>query len=174
MNSEDRSTKSAAVTRYPAVKVMPLRRFLLFCRLFVAWSRHVFYRRFYKMDLHPTCRFSLKANLDRTNPRGVHIGEESFLAFGSVVLTHDMSRQFHTDTYIGKRCFIGAHAIILPGVRVGDECVIGAGSVVSQDVPSNSIVAGNPARVVRSGIRTAALGKIITMNPNSPSINPGA
>ena len=148
--------------RYAAVKVGPVRWTLLRGRDLFIWLRHVYYRRVHKMDLHPSCRFSMKANLDRTNPRGVHVGRDSFIAFGAVILTHDMSRQFHTDTYIGERCFIGAHAIILPGVRIGDECVIGSGSVVTQNVPSHSIVAGNPAKIVRTGIRTKAMGKIIS------------
>jgi acetyltransferase-like isoleucine patch superfamily enzyme len=69
-----------------------------------------------------------------------------------------MSRALHTDTFIGKNCFIGAHAIIMPGVRVGDECIVGTGSVVTKDVPAHSIVAGNPAVIVRSGIRTVKWG----------------
>lgn len=123
-------------------------------------SRHLFYTKVYRMDLHPTCRFSLKANLDRTNPRGVHIGAETFVAFGAVVLAHDMSRRFHTDTRIGERCFIGAHSIILPGVSVGDGCIVGTGSVVTRDVPSGCIVAGNPARIIKQGIETGAFGKL--------------
>jgi maltose O-acetyltransferase len=50
---------------------------------------------------------------------------------------------------IGKNCWIGGHSVILPGVTIGDNCVVGGGSVVSRDVPSNSVVVGNPARVIR-------------------------
>ena len=50
---------------------------------------------------------------------------------------------------IGKRCWICANAVILPGVTIGDDCVIGAGSVVTRDVPPNTFAAGNPCRVIR-------------------------
>lgn len=50
---------------------------------------------------------------------------------------------------IGKNCWIGGGAIIMPGVTIGDNVVIGAGSVVTKDIPSNKIAYGNPCRVVR-------------------------
>lgn len=51
---------------------------------------------------------------------------------------------------IGHNCWVGAGAIILPGVTIGDNVVVGAGAVVTKDVPSNVVVAGNPARVIRT------------------------
>lgn len=50
---------------------------------------------------------------------------------------------------IGKGCWICANVTILPGVTVGEGCVIGAGSVVTRDIPANSFTAGNPCRVIR-------------------------
>lgn len=50
---------------------------------------------------------------------------------------------------IGKDCWIGGSAIVLPGVTIGDRVVVGAGSVVTKDVPSDCIVVGNPARIVK-------------------------
>ena len=119
------------------------------------------FRRVYGMDIADGVRISLKARLDRANPKGVHIGKGSYVAFGAVVLAHDMSRALHFDTYIGENCFIGANSIILPGVRVGDQCIIGSGAVVSKDVPSHSVAVGNPARIVKTGIRTYAGGILV-------------
>ena len=50
---------------------------------------------------------------------------------------------------IGKNCWIGEKAIILPGVSIGDNAVIGAGSIVTKDIPANSIAVGNPARIIK-------------------------
>jgi|GEM_PF-506762 acetyltransferase-like isoleucine patch superfamily enzyme len=50
---------------------------------------------------------------------------------------------------IGKNVWIGTHVVVLPGVSIGSGSVIGAGSVVTKDVPENTVVVGNPARVIR-------------------------
>lgn len=57
--------------------------------------------------------------------------------------------QYNLPVRIGKNCWIGAGAVILPGVSVGDETVIGAGSVVTKDIPAGVVAAGNPCRVLR-------------------------
>lgn len=51
---------------------------------------------------------------------------------------------------IGGSCWFGAGAIVLPGVTTGDNCVIPAGAVVNKDIPANTLVAGIPARTIRS------------------------
>lgn len=57
--------------------------------------------------------------------------------------------QYNKPVHIGKNCWIGSGAIILPGVTIGDNTVIGAGSVVTKDIPSNVVAVGNPCKVLR-------------------------
>jgi acetyltransferase-like isoleucine patch superfamily enzyme len=122
--------------------------------------RRLYLVKIWGMDIHPDTLISLKVNLDRTYPRGIHIGEGTAISFDAVVLTHDYIRGVHVDTYIGKFCQIGARSIIMPGLKVGDNCVIGAGTVVTKDIPPNSLVVGNPGKIIRTGIKTTYWGKI--------------
>ena len=114
--------------------------------------------RIWKMDIGEGCIISRSAKLDKTNPRGVHIGKYSVVAFGAAILTHDWVNNCHRDVHVGDNCFIGAQAIILPGVTVGDSCIVSAASVVARDVPAGSLVAGNPARVVEKNVQTTRYG----------------
>lgn len=53
------------------------------------------------------------------------------------------------DIHIGKNVWIGAGAVILPGVNIGENAVVGAGSIVAKDIDPNTVVAGNPAEVIK-------------------------
>ncbi len=125
---------------------------------FSANTRRYYLNKIWGMDIGKEVLISRLAKLDRTNPRGVHIGDCTLLAFDAAILTHDFVNNRHVDTWIGSHCFVGARALIMPGVRIGDHCVIGSGSVVTADVPSHSLVVGNPARVIKSNIVTGRWG----------------
>lgn len=135
-------------------------------RLRITFRGGVFlYKRFianklYGAHLDKTVRLSSSTLIDKNNSKGVFIGEYTYLAAGAIVFAHDYCRSMYKETHIGKKCFIGANAIIMCGVKVGDEVIVGAGSVVTKDVPSNCIVAGNPARVIRQNIHTNYYGKL--------------
>lgn len=57
--------------------------------------------------------------------------------------------QYNLPIRIGRNCWLGAGVIVVPGVTVGDDTVIGAGSVVTKDIPANVVAVGNPCRVLR-------------------------
>ncbi len=133
---------------------------LLWLQRLLVRLRWLYFTRFWGMDIHPSTVMSLSVRLDKTYPKGVHVGPDSYLAFDVAVLAHDMTRGLYRDTYIGTRCFIGARSIILPGVRIGDGSIVGSGSVVTKDVPPASMVAGNPARIIRRNIETGRFGRL--------------
>jgi maltose O-acetyltransferase len=106
------------------------------------------------LELGPQTFIARTAYLDPGYPWLISIGERSGLSPGVVVLAHDASMQSRTGltriarVAIGKRVFVGAGAIILPGTRIGDDAIVGAGAVVRGDVPAGTMVMGNPAKVV--------------------------
>lgn len=57
--------------------------------------------------------------------------------------------QYNMPVHIGRNCWLGAGVIIVPGVTIGDNVVVGAGSVVNKDLPSNVVAVGNPCKVLR-------------------------
>ena len=122
--------------------------------------RRYYFNRVWGMHIDPDCTISLSAKLDTTNPGGIYIGESTAVNFRACVLTHDYPRRLSLETRIGRQCQIGAYSIIMPGVTIGDNCVVAVASVVMKDVPSNCLVAGNPARIMEKGIKTGRWGII--------------
>lgn len=57
--------------------------------------------------------------------------------------------QFNQPVHIGRNCWLGAGVVVLPGITIGDNSVIGAGSIVTKDIPANVVAVGNPCRVLR-------------------------
>ena len=114
------------------------------------------------MHVDPTARISFSAKLDKTHPGGVHIDRHSYVAFGATILCHDMTRGVKLDTRVGRYCFIGARSMIMPGVTIGEGSIVAACAVVTRDVPPRSIVAGNPATVIRSDIELGPYGRFLS------------
>ncbi|WP_338407698.1 sugar O-acetyltransferase [uncultured Flavobacterium sp.] len=76
---------------------------------------------------------------------GVQLYTASHPLDASTRLTHKISKPI----IIGDDCWIGGNAIICPGITIGNGCIIGAGSVVTKDIPENSMAVGNPAKVIK-------------------------
>jgi acetyltransferase-like isoleucine patch superfamily enzyme len=99
-----------------------------------------------------------------SEPWLIELGKRNTLAYGVQLITHDgSSRLFRSELanhskygnrfgriLIHDECFIGVNAIILPGVEIGPRSIIGAASLVNQDVPPGCVYAGNPARCICS------------------------
>ena len=127
-------------------------------------------------DIHPSVILERNLNLDRLYPQGIHIGKYTLVASHTTILSHDHCKRVNNqplllDTYIGKRCFIAVGATILPGVTIGDEVIVGAGAVVTKSVPSNVIVAGNPARIIRENIKMNDRAELVNWNFESGWLN---
>ncbi len=121
--------------------------------------------------VHSSVIFERHLHLDRLYPAGIHIDANCLIASGCTILSHDHCKRVNDqpllfNTYIGKNCFIAVNSTILPGVKIGDEVIVGAGSVVTKDVPSNVIVAGNPAKIIREHIKMNKKAEIINWTKN--------
>lgn len=106
------------------------------------------------------CRFlGLRRTTFGSEPYLVSIGDHVTITSGVSFVTHDggvwvlRERMPDIDVFapikVGSNVFIGICSVVLPGVTIGDDCVIGAGSVVSKSIPSGTVAAGVPAREIR-------------------------
>ena len=95
--------------------------------------------------------------IDNVYPNMVEIEDNVTIAAMSIILAHDNSMYYSHGgdvrfgkVVIKKNAFIGVHSVILPGVTIGEGAIVGAMSLVNRDVPPNTIVAGIPARIIRT------------------------
>ena len=114
-------------------------------------------RKIKRIDIGKYCNISHRATLDRANPKGIHIGDNSRVMLETLIIAHDYFRgekgKIWCDTRIGHHCVIGGRSIILPGVELGDHVFVAAGSVVTKSFPSHCMIGGNPAKIIRTGIK---------------------
>lgn len=130
-----------------------LREFLMRAR--ARWLRLIL-----GIDVDLTIRPSFSSRFRPGRRGSISIGAKTLIAFKTLIYTRDHVTGEDRPVRIGARCFIGGGSMILPGVTIGDECIIGGGAVVFEDVPARSIVAGNPARVIRRGIEVGPFGRL--------------
>jgi exopolysaccharide acyltransferase PssR len=109
-------------------------------------------RRFLGLSIGDGVVVSLTAQIICRRRGTISIGDDSLVAFKTLITTLSESDPEERPVTIGARCFIGGGAVVGPGVSIGDDCIIGAGSVVLESIPGGSLVGGNPARIIRSGL----------------------
>lgn len=97
-------------------------------------------------------------NLTLVDDTHIYVGDYTMFGPNVVIATaghpilpelREQGYQYNAQVHIGKNCWLGAGVIVLPGVTIGDNVVIGAGSVVTKDLPSNVVAIGNPCKVLR-------------------------
>lgn len=97
-------------------------------------------------------------NLTLVDDTHIYVGDYTMLGPNVVLATaghpilpelRPFAYQYNMPIHIGRNCWLGAGVIVLPGVTIGENSVIGAGSVVNKDIPANVVAVGNPCKVLR-------------------------
>ena len=131
--------------------------FILLKELFIrATKSGVEYVRYKGVKIGSNCRIYTRGF--GSEPWMITIGNKVTITSGVILLTHDGStwlmndekgrRYFFRRVKIGNNVFIGVNSIIMPGVKIEDNVIIAAGSIVTKSVPSGVIIAGNPAKII--------------------------
>ena len=134
-------------------------------------DRKVKYLRKQGMKIGDNCRLNTMSF--STEPYLIEIGNHVAIAGGSEIITHDgaiwcfLEDLPDADVFgkvkIGNNVFIGDNCTILPNTTIGDNCIVGAGSVVRGKFPENSVIIGNPAKIV---MKTSVQKFLYTQNPS--------
>ena len=97
-------------------------------------------------------------NLTLVDDTHIYVGDHTMIGPNVTIATaghpllpelREKNYQYNMPVHIGRNCWIGAGAIILPGVTIGDHTVVGAGNIVTKDLPSSIVAVGNPCHVLR-------------------------
>lgn len=112
----------------------------------------------YGKHVHLGDNFYANFNLVMVDDGEIFIGDKVMIGPNVTICTtghpvyplyREMVAHYSLPIHIGNNVWIGAHSVVLPGVTIGDNAVIGAGSIVTRDIPENVVAAGNPCRVLR-------------------------
>ncbi|MCI1634594.1 MAG: hypothetical protein LKI20_00040 [Bifidobacterium sp.] len=102
-------------------------------------------------------RVFINAGCNFQDQGGLTLGDDTLIGHSVVLATlnHDLDPELRANLHpaavtIGKRVWIGAHATVTPGVTIGDGAVVAAGAVVTRDVPERAVVAGVPAKIIKT------------------------
>ena len=97
-------------------------------------------------------------NLTMVDDTHIYVGDRTKFGPNVVIATaghpilpelREKAYQYNFPVHIGRNCWLGAGVVVVPGVTIGDNTVIGAGSVVTKDIPANVVAVGNPCKVLR-------------------------
>jgi acetyltransferase-like isoleucine patch superfamily enzyme len=124
---------------------------------------NVAFLRYLGVKIGARCLISTTIHNFGTEPWLIEIGNDVSITSGVVFLTHDGSSRLFRKEFsemnakygnrfdvirINNNSFVGVNAIIMPGVTIGPDAVVGSGSVVTKNVPAGSVVVGSPARII--------------------------
>ncbi len=140
---------------------MPLKSLNLLrpLRLRLTGMRRAWLIRKHGINLSDSVSLSLTARFLSSEQGSISVGSTTLVAFKSLLMSRDIDGNTR-PVKIGSNCFIGGGAVVLPGVEIGDNCIVGAGAVVFDDVPANSIAAGNPARIIARDVEVLPFGRL--------------
>ncbi len=119
------------------------------------------YRHVLGMKVGEHTAFALMVMVDVFFPERIRIGSNSIIGYNTTILAHEylIGEYRLGDVDIGSRVMIGANSTILPGVTIGDDAVVSAGTLVHKSVPAGAFVGGNPMRVIREAATSDRIGQ---------------
>lgn len=138
----------STVSRFKAVRNFIFIQLARYCPILPL--KNWIYRRILGMKVGKHTAFALMVMVDVFFPEKITVGDNSIIGYNSTLLTHEyLIKEYRLgEIRIGSNVMIGANVTILPGVTIGDDAVVAAGSVVHKDVAPGSFVGGNPLGVL--------------------------